>query len=64
MSAGETVRLTSKVEGFDGYELMYQWECDKGNGFQEVRGANSDSYSFEASAESLSWNWRLAVYYR
>ena len=64
MKVGETVYLTSKLEGFDGYELKYQWECDKGAGFEPVSGANGDSWSFEASAESLGWYWRLSVYYR
>lgn len=64
MEEGETVNLTSKIEGFDGYEVLYQWECDQGNGFQPVEAANADSYSYIASAESLSWSWQLMVYYR
>ena len=64
MSLGETITLTSKLEGFEGYETMLQWECDKGNGFEEVPGANADTYSFTASVETLGYDWRLAVYYR
>ena len=64
MEEGETVNLTSKIEGFDGYEVLYQWECDQGNGFQPIEAANADSYSFIASAETLSWSWQLMVYYR
>ena len=65
MALGELVSLTSRLEGFeDCEELYFQWECDKGAGFEEVSGANSDSYSFEANVESLRWNWRLQVYYR
>lgn len=64
MEEGETVNLTSKIEGFDGYEVLYQWECDQGNGFQPIEAANADSYSYIASAESLSWSWQLMVYYR
>lgn len=63
--AGEAVNLYSKIEGFDGYEVRYQWICDKhdGNGFQDVEGANESSYSFIASAESMTWDWQLSVYY-
>ena len=61
---GEMIRLTSYIEGFDGYEIMYQWECDQGNGFEAVEGANEDSYVFAASKETLAYDWRLAVYYR
>ena len=61
---GEIIVLTSKLTGFDGYEIRYQWECDKGNGFQAVDGANDATYEFEASVETLSYDWRLMVYYR
>ena len=62
---GEPVTLTSRIEGFDGFEIRYQWECDKhdGAGFLDVSGADEDSYTFSASAESMSWDWRLSVYY-
>ena len=64
MTEGETVTLTSKLEGFDGFEIRYQWECDKGNGFEAVAGANDSSYAFAATQESLRWDWQLSVYYR
>ena len=61
MTLGEPVYLTSKLEGFDGYEIELQWQCDKGEGFEDVEGANADTYEFEASAETLSWGWKLLV---
>ena len=64
MMPGETITLTSKLEGFENYDIVLQWECDKGNGFEDVPGANSDTYSFEASIETLRYDWRLAVYYK
>ena len=34
MTRGETVELTSLLEGFeDCSEILYQWECDNGSGF-------------------------------
>jgi len=64
MEPGETVYLTSKLEGTEGYEILLQWQCDKGNGFADVPGANDDHYAFDASVETLSYSWRLIVYYR
>ena len=64
MTEGEPVYLTSKLEGFEGCEILYQWQCDCGEGFEDVEGANSDTYEFAASAETLSWGWQLIVYYR
>ena len=64
MTPGETVTLTCKLEGFEGYETYLQWEWDKGDGFEEIEGANGDSYSFAASVETLAYDWRLTVYYR
>ena len=64
MTLGEPVYLTSKLEGFDGYEIKLQWMRDSGEGFEPIEGANSETYEFEASAESLSWDWQLMVYYR
>ena len=57
--------LTSMLEGFeDCDEIAYQWECNKGNGFEAVTGANSAYYAFIADPESLNWSWKLTVYYR
>ena len=64
MTEGDYVLLSSKIEGFDGLDIIYQWECDQGDGFRPVENANNDTYVFKASTESLSWNWRLTVYYR
>ena len=65
MTLGEEVHLTSSIEGFDGYEVAYQWECDRhnGEGFQNVADANDDTYAFTATVETLSWDWRLTVYF-
>lgn len=63
MTPGETVYLTSKLEGLDGYELTFQWQYDRGNGFENVPGATGDSYSFAAEPELLSYDWRLVVNY-
>ncbi len=64
MTEGETVVLTASISGFDGYEVMYQWSCNKGNGFEVVSTGSDSTYSFSATQESLSWDWKVDVYYR
>ena len=62
MRNGAPIILTSKLDGFEGIEqINYQWYCDKGNGFEPVEGANSDSYTYTANSETLSWSWLLEV---
>ena len=61
---GETIELTSVLENFQEDDVVtYQWECDKGNGFEDIPGANADTYSYQANEENLTWNWRLTVYF-
>ena len=61
---GETIRLSSILEGFEDCEIYYQWMVDKGNGFEAIEGANGPEYTFTATAENLAWAWKLQVYYR
>ena len=62
---GEPLALTSKLEGFDDCEdLFYQWMVNKGNGFTEIEGANSDSYYFTSNEENVNWGWKLLVYFK
>ena len=63
MAPGETVYLTSKLEGLDGYTVTYQWQYDRGNGFENIPGAIEDSYAYEANMNTLNYGWRLLVYY-
>ncbi len=62
MTEGETVTITSKLEGMDGYILTFQWQVDMGNGFQDIPGANNATYSYSASIETLNYGYRLVVY--
>ena len=64
MDLGEEIKLTSVLEGMpEDITINYQWECDKGEGFEPVEDGTSDSYSYEATVESLAWSWRLVVTY-
>lgn len=61
INEGDTVTLTGELIGFDGCNVMIQWQYDNGNGWMDVEGANSLSYSFSATSESVSSSWRMAV---
>ena len=59
MDPGEPVTLHSDVIGGEGWIITYQWQCDSGDGYEDVEGANEPTYTFPASAELLSCSWRL-----
>jgi hypothetical protein len=63
MAPGEIVTLSCKLEGFEGYTVSYQWQYDRGNGFEDVPEATGETYSFEATVEMLAYDWSLLVYY-
>ena len=67
MEINQIVHLTSELEGFeDCEEIIYQWEVDKndGNGLCAIEGANEDHYEFAITHETVTWAWRLTVYYK
>jgi len=59
---GETIYLTSELIGFEGLEVAYQWQVDKGSGWENVEGATGDSWSYTATEETVGYSWRLLVY--
>lgn len=62
MRDGETVVLTSRLEGFEGCEnITYQWFCDKGDGYAPVEDGTEATYTYVADAVTLTWSWKLAV---
>ena len=58
---GDTITLHSALNGYDGVEATLQWMCDRGNGWEDVGGANSADYSFTLTEENVDWLWRLDV---
>lgn len=60
---GEIIYLTSKLEGFDGLDIAYQWQVDRGDGagWVDVEGANRPKHMFVASRETIQYSWRLVV---
>ena len=53
VTEGEIIYLTSKLKGFDGLDIAYQW--------QVVEGANRSKHMFVADKETITYSWRLIV---
>ena len=62
---GEKITIHSSVDGecLDQLELVYRWEVDRhdGAGFVTLEEGHSTHYSFKASKETLSYDYRLTV---
>ena len=63
VNVGDTVVLSSVLEGFDGLDVSYTWKVDRGSGFEPIAGANGSSYSFEVTEENIAWGYTLTVSY-
>ena len=59
----EIITLTSKLIGFDGVEVHYQWQVDRGDGagWVDVEGATGPDHSFVARKDTILYSWRLTV---
>ena len=59
---GTKVIWKSSVDGLkDGQAAKYQWQVDKGNGWEDIDGANADTYEMIVDAENACYTWRLVV---
>ena len=63
VTEGEIIYLTSKLTGFDGLDIAYQWQVDRGDGagWVNVEGANRSKHMFVADRETIKYSWRLIV---
>ena len=63
VTEGEIIYLTSKLKGFDGLDIAYQWQVDRGDGegWVDVEGANRPKHMFVADRETITYSWRLVV---
>ena len=59
----EIITLTSKLIGFDGVEVHYQWQVDRGDGagWVDVEGATGPDHSFVARKDTILYSWRLTI---
>ena len=63
VTEGEIIYLSSKLKGFDGLDIAYQWQVDRGDGagWVDVEGANRSKHMFVADRETIQYSWRLVV---
>ena len=56
VTEGEIIYLTSKLKGFDGLDIDYQWQVDRGDGagWVDVEGANRSKHMIVANKETNS----------
>lgn len=59
----EIITLYSKLIGFDGVNVRYQWQVDRGDGegWVDVEGANGPTHSFVARKDTILYSWRLTI---
>src|SRR5690606_32318861 len=60
---GDTIRLTAKLEGYEGLVYTLNWQNSlSGQGdWQNIAGAEGESYSFTLDEANYTWFWRVAV---
>ncbi len=46
---GKAITLSANVQGNEGYDTLYQWQLDKGNGWENINGQNGKDFKFTIS---------------
>lgn len=46
---GKAITLSAEIEGNEGYDTLYQWQLDKGNGWEDIYGQNGKDFKFTIS---------------
>ena len=64
VTEGEIIYLTGELIGFEGLNVSYQWQVDRGDGagWTDVEGAVRSRHMFVASRETIEYSWRLIVH--
>ena len=57
----EIITLSSQLIGFDGADVQYQWQVDRGEGWTDVEGATGPTHQFVATKDTILYSWRLLV---
>ena len=62
VKVGRTLIWKSEVtNATEDMVLHYQWQYDRGNGWEDIPGANDPEYSLVVSRENAAYSWRLIV---
>ncbi len=59
----EIITLYSELIGFDGVEVQYQWQVDRGDGagWVDLEGATGPNHTYVANPVTVLYSWRLLV---
>jgi len=57
---GSLVTLTANVQDA-GTDYRLFWECDRGEGWEEIPGVEGTTYTFTLDAETLTYRWRAGI---
>ena len=65
VTEGEFIILTSELIGYDGLDVSYQWQVDRGDGlgWVNLKGANRSKHTYVAGKDTIKYKWRLIVTY-
>lgn len=58
---GDTIHLTGQPDNPDALPYTLQWQCDVGNGWQNVEGATGSAHTFILTEENAAWHFRLLM---
>lgn len=62
LAIGDTLTLTAELTGYDGLSYTIFWQCDKGDGFEDIDIADGHaSIQFVVDEENKLWRWRAGV---
>ena len=62
LQIGDTIALNATLIGFDGVEVVLQWQYSKdGANWTDAQGATGLNYSFTVTEQNAGTTWRLAV---
>ena len=56
---GDTITMMADFIGYDGTTYDIQWQTNAGNGWEDVPGANGQSYSFTINESNYENDWRV-----
>ena len=62
LAIGDTLTLTAELTGYEGLTYTIFWQCDKGDGFEDIDIADGHaSIQFVVDEENKLWRWRAGV---
>ena len=56
---GDTITLIAVFNGYEGTSFDIQWQTNSGSGWEDVPGANGQSFSFTMNESNYTNDWRV-----